>query len=239
MTSAGLILGILLAAVPPLTDAELARLRTADDGTDRRGAAFAALVEHVARWTPAAAGGDDLPAPDLDALLADPDAHRGRPFRAAGVIQQQVPLAYPYEHVGEWFVRDAAGRPFVVYVCGLDAAGAFRDGRAVAVTARFYKRVEATARDGRPRRYAAFVGAFPRPDPARRAGRARLWLVTAPVAVMLVVFLLLLLYARRGGKPVRARRAAAAPWVDPGDEPLPDDPAEALAELRRRAEADE
>jgi hypothetical protein len=38
---------------------------------------------------------------------------------------------------------------------------------------------------------------------------------------------------------MRARITAAGPGSDPGDEGLPDDPAEALAELRRRAEADE
>jgi hypothetical protein len=239
MAPAGLILGVLLAAVPPLTDDEAARLRAAVDGTDQRAEAFAALVENAARWTPASAGADGLPAPDLDALLADPAAYRGRPYRVSGVIQQQVPLAYPYEHVGEWFVRDRAGRPVIVYVCGLGPDQAFGVGRAVEITARFYKSIAATARDGRQRRYAAFVGALPRPGPAAREGWGRLWLVAAPVAVMLLVFLLLLLYGRRGGGPKRVRAAAVGPWIDPGDEGLPDDPADALAELRRRAEADE
>jgi hypothetical protein len=239
MTPAGLILSVLLAAVPPLTGDEAARLRAAADGSDHRGPAFAALVENVARWTPRLADEDVPAAPDLDALLADPALHRGRLFRVAGVVQQQVPLAYPYEHVDEWFLRDGAGRPMIVYVCGLDPGHEFRDGRAAVLTARFYKRVDAQARDGRLHRYPAFVGAFPRPDPAAREGWGRLWLVTAPVAVMLVVFLLLLLYARRGGGPMRARGATAGPWIDPGDEGLPDDPADALAELRRRAEVDE
>jgi len=70
------------------------------------------------------------------------------------------------------------------------------------------------------------------------AGWGRLWMVTVPVAVMLVVFLLLLLYARRGQGPMRARAGTTGPWADQGDEHLPDDPAEALAELRRHAETD-
>jgi hypothetical protein len=238
MTPVGLILCACLAAIPPLTDDEAARLGTAADGVDRRGDAFAALVENVARWVPATVDAASLPAPDLDRIVADPAAQRGAVYRVAGRIQQQVPLAYPYENVVEWFVRDDAGRPMIVYVRGLGPGHGFRDGRAVVVPARFYKRVDAEARDGRLHRYAAFVGAFPRPA-GEGGGWGRLWVVTVLVVVMLVVFLLLLLYARRGQGPMRARAVIGGPWPGAGDDGLPDDPAEALAELRRRAEADE
>jgi hypothetical protein len=228
---------LLLAAIPPLTDDERARVATAADGRDARDEAFAALVENVSRWTPGAAAPALQPDPDLDSMLAEPAAHRGRLCRVAGSIQQQTPLAYPYEDVGEWVVRDVAGRPILVYVCGLAPDHGFRVGRQVVIPARFYKRVDAVALDGRLHRYPAFIGAFPRPAAADE-GWARLWTVTVPVAIMLVVFLLLLLYARRGQGPMRRRAATAGPWADHRDERLPEDPAEALAELRRQAETD-
>ena len=56
MTPAGLIICLALAAVPPLTGDERARLDGAVDGRDQRGEAFAALVENIDRWTPGAGG---------------------------------------------------------------------------------------------------------------------------------------------------------------------------------------
>ncbi|MHC4210953.1 MAG: hypothetical protein ACYTE6_02440 [Planctomycetota bacterium] len=237
MSPAALILCVAWAAIPPLTDAQSTRLGTAADGRDDPDDAFAALVEHVARWTPGAGDAALRSEADLDLILAEPSAYRGELYRVAGSIQQQAPLPYPYEDVSEWVVRDGAGRPILVYVCGLAPDHGFRVGRPVVIPGRFYKRVDAVALDGRLRRYPAFVGAFPRPG-AGREGWARLWTVTIPVAVMLTVFLLLLLYARRGRGPMRARAAGAGPWTEQGSESLPEDPAEALAELRRRAEAD-
>jgi hypothetical protein len=240
MSPATLILCVACSAIPPMTDAQRARLATAADGRDEADDAFAALVENVGRWTPGAgdAAARLVPDPDLDVILADPAAYRGQVCRIAGSLEQQTPRAYPYEDVSEWVVRDAAGRLVLVYVCGLGEDHGYRVGRAVAIPARFYKRVDAEALDGRLHRYPAFVGALPR---ARAAGEgwARLWTVTIPVAVMLVVFLLLLLYARRGHGPMRGRVGTTGPWTtDERNERLPEDPAEALAELRRRAEAD-
>jgi hypothetical protein len=239
MSPAGLILWIACAVIPPLTDGERARLASAADGLDRRGEAFAALVDNVSRWTPGAGDSALRADPDIERMLADPAAYRGDLCRIAGSIQQQTPLVEPYQDVSEWFVRDGAGRPIIVFVCGLAPDHGFREGRPVVILARFYKRIDARARDDRLHRYAAFVGAFPQPGAAGDGGWGRLWTVTIPVAVMLAVFLLLLLYARRGQGPMRARAATAGPWVEKGDEQLPEDPAEALAELRRRAETDE
>ncbi len=238
MTPAGLILCLACAAIPPLTDSERARLDGAVDGRDQRGEAFAALVENVGRWTPGAEEASVRLEPDFERLLAEPAAHRGQLFRIAGRIELQTPLAYPYEDVSEWVVRDRRGRLALVFVCGLDPGHGFQPDGPVVILARFYKRVDTVARDGRLHRYPAFVGASPEPGPGGE-GWGRLWTVTVPGAVMLVVFLLLLLYARRGQGPMRGRAGAAGPWTDQGDEHLPDDPAEALAELRRRAETDE
>jgi hypothetical protein len=237
MSPAALILCVAWAAIPPLTDAQSARLATAADGRDEPDDAFAALVEHVAGWTPGAGDAAPRPEPHLDLMVAEPAAYRGALYRIAGSIQQQTPLAWPYEDVAEWVVRDGAGRPILVYVCGLAGDHDLGVGRPVVIPGRFYKRVDAVAHDGQVRRYPAFVGAFPRPGVGRE-GWARLWTVTVPVAIMLAVFLLLLLYARRGQGAMRARAAGAGPWTEPEDDRLPEDPAEALAELRRRAEAD-
>ncbi|MHC4079754.1 MAG: hypothetical protein ACYSU2_00375 [Planctomycetota bacterium] len=239
MTPAGRIICLAFAAIPPLTDSERARLDGAVDGRDQRGEAFAALVENISRWSPGAGETPVRLDPDLEQLLTEPAAHRGQLFRVAGGLEQQTPLAYPYEDVSEWVVRDRSGRLALVFVCGLDPDHGFQPDRPVEILARFYKRVDAVARDGRLHRYPAFVGAFPESG-AGGAGWGRLWTVTVPVAVMLVVFLLLLLYARRGQGPMRGRVGATGPWTtEQGDEHLPDDPAEALAELRRRAETDE
>jgi hypothetical protein len=108
----------------------------------------------------------------------------------------------------------------------------------VVVAARFYKPVEFSARDGEVRRYAAFVGAHPRRAGASTTGDlARLWLITVPVAVLFATFLTLLFITRRA-RGAGTDRPLTRP--DPHSEvddtgPLPDDPAEALAELRRRA----
>ncbi len=224
-----------LGAVPPLTDGDRVRLAGAADGGDHRDDAFAALVGHVGRWSP---GLGDTPVRielDLEHVLADPAANRGALFQVAGTLEQPAWLPPPDDAVAEWFVRDDAGRPMLVYVCGLPFDHAFRDGQSVTLPARFYKRVDARARDGRVHGYAAFVGAYPRHVPGG-GGLGHLWKVAVPVAVMLIVLVVLLAYARRGGRP--ARRVTRFVGSLPGGEPpLPDDPVEALGELRRRAGA--
>ncbi len=227
------ILFLVLGAVPPLTDDDRARLAGAVDGGDHRDDAFAALVGHVGRWSP---GLGDTPVRlelDPEHLLADPAANRGDLFQVAGTLEQPRWLPPPHDGIAEWFVRDDAGRPMLVYVCGLPSDHSFRDGQSVTLPARFYKRADARARDGRVHEYAAFVGAYPRPAPGGGA-LGQLWMVVVPVAVMMVVFLALVVYAHRGGRPARRVSRFVPPL--PGDgPPLPDDPVEALGEMRRRA----
>ncbi len=234
------ILFLVLGSVGPLTDDQQSRLGAAVDGGDYHEDAFAALVENVGTWTP---GLGDTPVrldPDVDRVLANPAAYRGALFQLAGTIQQQSWLEPPHEALAEWFVRNDAGRPMLVYVHGVPSEHSFRPGQRVMLPGRFYKRVDDTARDGRVHEYAAFVAAFPRPVEAVSgggAGMVRLWVVAVPVVVMLIVFVVLLVYAQRGGRSRRpGHRFTAAPG--PGTEAaLPEDPTAALAELRRRAEA--
>ncbi|MHC4947022.1 MAG: hypothetical protein ACYTG1_01995 [Planctomycetota bacterium] len=228
---------LVLAAVPALTAEQQARLATARDGRDHREEAFAALLENVEGWT-----GDpgDAPVrlrPDPDRMTGDPARYRGDLCRLAGVLQQRTRLDPPFEHVHEWFIRDDEGRPILVYVLEPGDAPTFAPGARVRLLARFYKRAEEEARDGRRHVYAAFVGAAP--TRAAPAGELRgLVYVAVPVVIMFAVFLLLLLGGWRRRSAGRARSVPPeAPVDDP--RPLPDDPAAALTELRRRAGRDD
>ena len=230
----------MLAVIPPLTDDERVRLATAYDGRDHQEEAFMALLEHVGRWSGRVGDTPVRLHPDFEAMVDDPDAYRGELCRVVGAIGQQTRLPAPYDAATEWFVRDDTGRPILVYVVGLDPAAPFRYGERIVILGRFYKRVEAVARDGVVRAYPALVGAFPRRLAAGAGGEwGGLWVVAFPVAFMLVIFLVLFVYVTRRRRPTHAYLALAthlAPDATEGP-PLPADPAEALAELRRRAEA--
>ena len=235
-SAAGFILGFVLGAVPPLTDDVRARLAGAIDGGEDHADAFGALVENIGRWTPGLGDARVRPDPDLDRVQADPAAYRGELFRIAGILDQLSWLPTPHAAIAEWFVRDEAGRPILVYVYGLSSDHEFQPGQPVTLPARFYKNVADTARDGRVHQYPAFVGAFPQPV---RNGPAfgQLWVVVAAVAVLLVVFLALVVFVRRSDRSSHFGPRLVMREADLGEPPLPDDPVKALAELRRRAQA--
>jgi hypothetical protein len=232
-----LLLAVLLAAIPPLTADERGRLETAYDGRDHQEEAFAALVEHARTWTAGLGDAAVRLAPDPEAMSSGPDDYRGDLCRVAGVLQQRTPLDGPWAGVGEWFVRDAEGRPLLVYVVGDD--GTIREGTAVRIHARFYKPVDAVARDGETHRYAAFVGALPEIAAGATGSDAGILLVLAPaLGAMGAVFIVLILLVRRQRARPRRGGSGAAPEAEVDDGAgLPDDPVEALAEMRRRAEA--
>lgn len=230
----------ILASVTPLTPDQRVALETAYDGRDHQESAFDALLENVGSWTE---GIGDEPVrlePDFEAMLNDPGGYRGELCRISGRLEQQSWLAPPHQDVAEWFIRGAGDEAIALYVCGLGADRQFDDGAEIVVHARFYKRIDADARDGERHRYAAFVGAFPEfaGGPAQSAGGFALILVI-PVAVLLFVFMVLLVYVRRSGKAnSRGHRRAdvASQHEVDASPPLPDDPAEALSELRQRSE---
>jgi len=242
-------LWMVLAAGIPLTPQQHERLSITVDGPDQRDDAFAALVENIRRWTGEPSDEPIRLSPDFKALLERPAEFRGDLCRIAGRIQQRAQLPPPFEMMTEWFIRIETGLPVIVYVAGLEPGTGFDEGRLIEIDARFFKRIDLTARDGKVHGYPAFVGAFPRliakaaaPQP-QPIGPRRLWLIAGPVVAMLIVFAALFLYVRRQQK----RRAPHRWWrrtrdLEPTAEPvdggasLPDDPAEALAELKRRAE---
>jgi len=234
---------------PALTEEHRARLMQARDGGDHQEPAFFILLRSAAGFDGEVGDAPIRLAPDLDAMIERPADFRGDLCRVTGIIQQRTDLSGRYVGAVEWFLRDDAARPFIVYVARVDETrhplSGFHDGQRVEIVARFYKRMDAAARDGRERSYAAFVGARPRIVlPAAGgpgSGAAMFWVVAIPAAVLLGVFLILVVYARRHREPgVRRRRfAGGAAAGDVAaldlDHPLSDDPAEALGELHERA----
>lgn len=246
-----------ISLAPPLSDAQRRDLSAARDDADYREQAFYALVENTRAWTRSPA--DDGEAvrlnPDLQSLREHPGDFRGDLCRISGEVLQQTQLAPPYEDVSEWFVRDSrGGQPVIVYVVKPDASFARSNRLPVQIDGRFYKRMHFTARDRQVHDYPAFVGRFPimitastMPSTAPAAhnrGLDLLAVIAGPVALLMIVFVGMRMWiarkGRRSGWPELHRERfermpEAAAEVD-GGEALPDDPAAALAELRRRAE---
>lgn len=173
-------------------------------------------------------------------MIKRPADYRGDLCLLTGVIHQQTGLPVPYESVSEWFLRDDAGLPMLIYVTGLplESGAGFAEGDRVQIVARFYKRVDFIARDGIQRSYAAFVGSKPKKlgliagDPL-----SGMWLMVIPVVFLALVFIILFAYVRHQKK--RSHRHSTPLMtktvVDEAGA-LSDDPAQALSELRQQAD---
>jgi len=244
-----LLVVLTLGAVGALSPVQQEQLATARDGSDYREAAFDALVEHFRGFTPGEQRGEIRLNPNWQRLVDDPSISRGELFRVSGVIQQQLVLDPPHGDVTEWFVRDDRGTPVIVYVVGLDLKQKFHDGQRILIDARFYKRMDWLARDGQLHRYAALVGAGPEHQMAlgsRTPPSQDPWRFVTPIAGLVGALSLMFFFIRimvKQRKPASSLRPHSgkpferlADGVD-GDDPLPDDPAAALTELKRRADA--
>jgi len=239
----------MLGAVGALSPAQREQLAEAKDGADRHEAAFDALVVNARGWRIGETSEEIRLNPNWEKLVNEPAASRGELFRVVGVIQQQTVLDPPHGDVTEWFVRDDADTPVIVYVVGLDLKQKFHDGQRIQIDARFYKRMDWLARDGQLHRYPALVGAQPRHQMAiesRTPATQDPWSVVTPIAGLVgalsVAFFIIRIMVKRR-KPSTTGRSQhghqfgrMAEGVDEND-PLPDDPAAALAELKRRADA--
>jgi hypothetical protein len=227
--------------IPDLTRTQRWVLESADDDADFREPAFHELVEHVQTWTDAES--EDFPGdiavrygPDIASMLDDPDGSRGDVVYLAGTLIQQHRYDPPYDTTVEWFLRLDDDTPVMVYVVGVQQVD-WREGQRIEIFARFFKRISATARDGETRAYAAFVGAFPR---VRAGAHADVWRAIIILGVVVGALLVLLLVTRRWSRRAAAtrqpgRRLLADDLDASEDEPsLPDDPADALAEMKRR-----
>ncbi len=241
----------LMASIPPLAEDQRNILATADDGAtrDHREAAFFALLQNTAQWTGEIGDAPIRLHPDYDAMLADPDAYRGELCRIEGRIERVEPLLSPYEGVEAWFVRVENDRPVLVYVDFKDREESrlqFGRRSSITIVARFYKRYERVVDevngDDQPQVYATFVGAFPQPlETIAAANRpfAITDLMIPLVVILCAGFGLVWILVRRGragGSSSRLQRLERAPEIVEIEPGLPDDPAEALAILRDRAQ---
>lgn len=250
-----LAVGWSLGAVPALTPAQRESLLTAKAGLDHREPAFDALVENARAGDPAVTSS---PSPVEEVIEMDTGwagvangsvvLDRGGLYRIEGVIQQQSLLDLPHHDVAEWFIRSDDGTPLLVFVVGLDHRQCFHDGQRVRLDARYYKAIDAMARDGTLHRYPALVGRRPvhvmnvRSTMTGQGSLQPLFPIAISTGALVVGFgaVVLVIRMTRGKRNARPQwRSTATPdnheaLVDE-TAPLPDDPAEALAELKRRA----
>lgn len=229
-----------IAVVTPLTDADRIAIDTARDDRSYEDEAIAVLLTHAATWTAEPGVGEEpiRLTPDVAAMLKEPAKYRGALCRIEGRLEQRSGLAGSYAGADEWFVRMGDGTPVIVYLPVNDGMKQLRDGERIAINARFCKRMKFTARDETEHTYAAFVGAHPWRVGATANPWQGLWIPAALVMILLVAFMVVFAIVRKG---TAARKAGARPMgrlvsdeTEMDAVALPSDPADALAELRRR-----
>lgn len=220
------------AGLPPLSDEARTALGACADGHDHNEEAFAYLVGAVRDWTPAAletARGQPLPA---EQLIAGRDEARGLVVEVSGTLAQRDRLEDFWEDIEEWYVRLPDGRAVCVFVVDPPETPRDSDVRLLGLS---YKRIDATGRDGQPRSYAGLVARVAAIEPkTARAARG-----AVPLIGLVIAMLGALVFLRwRVAKLRQPRVAKEVPSgrFDAADE-LPQDPAEALAALRRRNSA--
>ncbi|MFW6060841.1 MAG: hypothetical protein ACODAQ_11720 [Phycisphaeraceae bacterium] len=262
-----LVLLALLAALPPLSEAQREQLA---DTTDRTAAvdegALYALLPNVLEWR----ADDEMAAMvnvNYQALLDEPAAYRGEVILLEGSFYGRsdrfaLNRAGPWgEAVTMWVLAldDRLERMAVVFL--VDPEGQWhttppRRGKRVQVPARFFKVWQQADNRGQATDYLVFVGRFPQVGAASGAGGAAgLGMAQLAQMVLLVVVfagaLIWILHRSRGisfrPRPLPRQEAPVEPPASPTieeDEPLdeaalPDDPAAALDELSRRHGEDE
>jgi hypothetical protein len=247
---------------PLLSENQQRRLAGTVDGTDHHDEAFLALLEAVRTHAAELESRASERAVDVRAMRDNPSAYRGQVCRIRGELLQQTQLARPFDSVMEWFIANAGtGLPVIVYVVDLDQRDGFALHESVQVDAVFYKRVDFVARDQQLHRYPAFVGTAPvhlkTVAPASGAGAKGTspawtglgWIGTIVLTLSVICVGLwlwvrrqrrLMMAGRSGQLMLRHVRLEAQVSSSVGQEVddsagLPDDPAAALAELRRRS----
>ena len=232
-----LLFGMIEPNIPILAPVEVERLSYALDGRDSLDDGFAVLVEHVRQWDWQAPLEDGMELQvNLAEIVSDPVAFRGSAMFVSGEIEQQSTVP-SWNRVEEWFVRDATGTPFVLYVVG-DTQLSNRS--SIMAYARFYKTMALTGRDGRDRSFPAFVTSGQAVVARHESDAIPLPLILIPIITLgaMVVFLL---GRNRAGTSLRIRELPIHPEdvlraAEDAATDLPDDPAEALAVLHECAE---
>ena len=210
------------------------------DDQDAPDAGFIALLNHVRSWPPGAGSVGLRLVIDHDALIEHPGDYRGELLVIEGQIEQAATLARPLETVQEWFVRPPDGRPVMVYV-PLQGMPPVQPGDEVVLEGYFYKRLQIEDRQGVSRAYPVFIGGQPRVvavemravDTALRGAKASVAMISGVVVLLLVVVGLLLLI-RRSKRRTRPVGTFGAVDPDPPAPALPDDPADAMEEMKQR-----
>ncbi|MFK7959328.1 MAG: hypothetical protein AB8G96_02290 [Phycisphaerales bacterium] len=181
--------------VPPLSRAARVALGAMADDRDRLGEAWHLVADDLD--VPASSAGD-VPVPlDVAAVLADPEAWRGRAVRVAGRLEQRAPAGDAGDAARaaeEWFVRASDGPVAVV----IRSPPPFAAGRRVVIDGRLLDRLQVVDRRGQAMRYPRIVAA---PGAVRGRGAADpgagLTSESAAIAGLLVVMGAGLLLARR------------------------------------------
>jgi hypothetical protein len=254
-----------LAAAPPLDEAQRAQLDTADDASGQWDtAALYPLLNNAVLWTqvdPLALLPGAIIA-DYDAIAARPSQHRGHMFilegRLAASLEQDLSRPGPWgEKITRWVVQvdPVEDRVVVVY---LTHAPDVPVGRRVRLPARFYKLWPSRTRREEPITYLTFVGhsagvvgqsAAAAGTPTTGGGIRTGVIISVVVVFGAFVFMLrrmtrLSLTPRPLPSQLRRRMETPLPTPEPEEEDqavdptLPENPADALAELERRHEAE-
>ena len=229
---------------PGLFSAEqVEQLQAARDDQEIGESAFAVLVE-VANDGIQADDEVTIVAFDLSTILKDPARFRGQQFQLNGTLVMNSDVTRPLglkpgtRAIEEWIIRSDKGIPFIVYVLH-DGNRSASVGQSVRLNGRFYKRLLLQARDGEMKNYLAFVSPgltrISRP-PGLTAEHA--WGVVVLVVFLGAIFLFVFFVtrrARRAGVPITHRVGSDLANEVDDRRPLPQDPAIALGELKRRA----
>lgn len=160
---AQLVLVMLLASAPPLTDAQRTQLDSARDTlTQTDEGALYPLLENALLWPANLEAGASIP--DYKAIAANPAAYRGQLFLIEGILRRAQPIGKlalpgPWEPaLSEWTIQ-YGDKPEDMLVVNLVAPpGEPVDGTQVRLAARFYKLWVTTSAGGQPRTYMVFVG---------------------------------------------------------------------------------
>lgn len=167
-----------------------------------------------------------------DAVVEHPAQYRGMYVMIEGQVEQQRSLGRPFVDVQEWFVRDAHDLPWMIYVVGCSEMAT---GRRVSISGHVYKRMHLQDRSGVMRFYPALIGCQPTWLAAAAAEQQESHASWLLLLVLVVALLAVLLIGRRVG-----RRPVARPAIFSEDDEtqpsLPDDPSEAMHELKRRGD---
>ena len=219
---------------PPLTKIDLLRLETTVDERDALGESFAVLEEHVHLWEPTVVA---QAIPEMILMKSNPSAYRGELFVVSGVIEQQEQLSSPWEASQEWFIRDADGNLFVLYVVGETT---ITTQTRIQAPARFYKTISITARDNRLRMYPTFVTTAMVINTTNTGGVFPMPILLLPVVVgaSVVVFLLGRFKKRSLAREImpRIHTEEVLHAVSESIGSLPEDPAQALASMYEQSE---